>query len=201
MSAPLDTSEHFLSPEEERLLLRIARDALCAWVRERRRVDVEEYPLTPSLRERHGAFVTLRNRGDLRGCIGYTVAREPLAEAVRDNAINAAANDPRFSPVAPSELDDLTVEISALTPGDEPGSPFRRVDGPGDIVIGRDGLFIEMPGSRGGLLLPQVAVEQDWDVATFLAHTCRKAGYSQDAWKRPEARILRFSAQVFSEQP
>lgn len=196
----LDRSEHYLVPEEEHLLLRIARDALEAWVRERRRVDVNHYPLTDRLREKHGAFVTLRKGHELRGCIGYTANRESLAETVRDNAINAASNDFRFPPVTADELEDITIEVSALTPGDTPDTPFKRVDDVGEIVIGRDGLYLEVPPSRGGLLLPQVAVEQGWDVPHFLSGVCRKAGYPDRAWEHPDARLYRFSAQVFSER-
>lgn len=192
-------SEAYLTRGEEELLLRIARDALESWVRERARVDVDRYPLTPTLQEKHGAFVTLRERGELRGCIGYTQNREPLAVAVRDNAINAASNDPRFEPVRVDELGAITIEVSALTPGETPETPFKRVRNLDEILIGRDGLYIERPPYRGGLLLPQVAVEQKWDVGQFLAAVCRKAGYSERAWEDPETRLYRFSAQVFSE--
>ncbi len=196
----MDNSEHYLSREEEAILLQIARDTLEAWVRSGKRLSLESYPLTPTLQEKHGAFVTLRNRGELRGCIGYTANREPLADTVRDNTINAASNDFRFPPVRPGELDDITIEISALTPGDTPDSPFKRVHSIDEIVIGRDGLYIEKPPSRGGLLLPQVAVEQGWDVPQFLSAVCRKAGYPDKAWEHENARLYRFSAQVFSEQ-
>ena len=195
----LDRSEYYLTEDEERLLLRIARDTLEAWVRHGERVDPASYPLTGALREEHGAFVTLRHRGQLRGCIGHTANRESLAESVRDNAINAACRDPRFDPVLPEELPDISVEISALTPGDTPGTPFRRVHDIGEISIGRDGLYIERPPERGGLLLPQVATDQHWNVEQFLRAVCMKAGYPDGAWRDPEARLYRFSAQVFSE--
>lgn len=195
-----DTSEHYLTADEERILLRLARETLVRHVRDGLLLDPETFPLTPSLRERHGAFVTLRVGGALRGCIGYAANIEPLAWCVRDNAINAASRDPRFAPVAPWELDGITIEISALTPGDTPETPFKRVQDIAEIVIGRDGLFVELPPERGGLLLPQVAPEQGWDVTQFLEATCRKAGYPPDAWRRPEVRIHRFSAQVFSEE-
>jgi AmmeMemoRadiSam system protein A len=194
-----DASETYLTGDEEQLLLRIARDALESWVRQGERIDLGRYAVTPTLREKHGAFVTLRENGELRGCIGYTQNREPLAVAVRDNAINAASNDPRFEPVRADELQAIKIEISALTPGETPDSPFKRVRSLRDIVIGRDGLYIERPPYRGGLLLPQVAVEQKWDVGQFLAAVCRKAGYPEWAWEDPETQLYRFSAQVFSE--
>jgi AmmeMemoRadiSam system protein A len=195
----LDTSEHYLTEEEEQLLLRIARDALHAWVRQQQRLDPEAYPLTPSLREKHGAFVTLRNHGELRGCIGYTANEEPLVQSVIENVINASSKDFRFPPVTADEIDDITISISALTPGDAPKTPFRRVNDIDEIVIGRDGLYIERPPSRGGLLLPQVAVDQGWDVRRFLAGVCLKASYPDGAWEQPGTDLYRFSAQVFSE--
>jgi uncharacterized protein len=196
----MDTSENYLSPEEETMLLRIARAVLDAHLRSGRKIDMEKFVPTPTLLERHGAFVTLRRRGELRGCIGYTANEYPLVQAVQENAINAATRDYRFASVAAEELDGITIEISALTPGDSPESPFKKVKSPNEIVIGRDGLYIERPPARGGILLPQVAVEQDWDVSQFLSAVCRKAGYPDHAWERPGYDLYRFSAQVFSEE-
>lgn len=193
-------NEHFLTRDDERLLLRIARDALTSWVSLQNRIDLSAYPLTPALLERHGAFVTLRRGRELRGCIGYTQNRETLARAVMDNAINASSNDPRFDPVRPDELPVISIEISALTPGDSPETPFKLVRGLDEIIIGRDGLYIELPPHRGGLLLPQVASERGWSVDQFLRAVCQKAGYPEHAWEFPEARLFRFSAQVFGEE-
>jgi AmmeMemoRadiSam system protein A len=195
----LESSERYLTPSEEQVLLQIARDTLECWVLDSIRVDPEAYPLTQSLREKHGAFVTLRLDGELRGCIGHTANREPLAYSVRDNAINAASRDPRFPPVSAEEAPRLHIEISALTPGDSPDTPFRRVHDVHEIQIGRDGLYIERPGQRGGLLLPQVATDQGWDRDQFLSAVCRKAGYPDRTWTEPDAQLYRFSAQVFAE--
>lgn len=195
----LDRSEHYLTAEEEQLLLRIARGTVEQWVLEGMRLDPRDYPLTPALREHHGAFVTLRLDGQLRGCIGHTTNREPLALSVRDNAINAATRDPRFPPLSAAEALEVEIEVSALTPGDSPDTPFKRVYDIGEIVIGRDGLYIERLDQRGGLLLPQVATDQRWDVRQFLSAVCMKAGYSDGAWMEPTTRLYRFSAQVFAE--
>lgn len=195
----LDRSEHFLSADEERLLLRIARDSLCEAVCHGRRRDLAAYALTDRTMEKHGAFVTLRREGELRGCVGYISNCEPLAASVRDNAFNAALRDTRFMPVQPCELESIRVEVSALTPGDAPESPFRRVHDCSEIKIGRDGVYVERPPCRGGLLLPQVAVEECWDAHRFLSAVCRKAGYNTDAWQDSETHIYRFSAQVFCE--
>jgi len=197
----LDTSEHFLTREEEQTLMRIARAALESAVAENQTLDVEAFPLTPALREKHGAFVTLRKQGELRGCIGYTANVVPLAQAVQENAVNAAQRDPRFTEVTAAELAQIDIEISVLTPGDEPEYPFKRVHDIAEIVLGRDGLYIERPPSRrGGILLPQVPLEQGWNLQQFLAAVCRKAGFDADAWKDPATSLYRFSAQVFSER-
>jgi AmmeMemoRadiSam system protein A len=192
-------TEDYLTREEEQILLRIGRDTLVSWVHRGEVPALEQYPLTPALREKHAAFVTLRERGQLRGCVGYTANIEPLAKTVQENTINAATRDTRFPPVDSSELDDIVIEISALTPGDAPETPFKEIHDHNEIVIGRDGLYISKPGTRGGLLLPQVPVEQRWGVPEFLAAVCRKAGYPDYAWQEPGVKLCRFSAQVFSE--
>ncbi|PYR78819.1 MAG: hypothetical protein DMF86_04975 [Acidobacteria bacterium] len=139
-----------------------------------------------------GAFVTLKRKGQLRGCIGTLECRRPLAEEVARCAISAARDDPRFEPVRASELDDLEVEVSVL-------GPLEQIDpgDPGAIVVGRHGLVVEQ-GQRRGLLLPQVAPEWGWDRLEFLAHTCRKAGLPPDAWQRG-ALVYRFEAEVFGD--
>lgn len=197
----LDRSEHYLTPDEEQLLLRIARDAVERWVLDGTQLALDEYPLTPALRERHGAFVTLRLRGQLRGCIGHTTNLEPLALSVRDNAINASSRDPRFPPLSAEEAPEVEIEVSALTPGDTPDTPFKRVKDLDEIQIGRDGLYIERLDQRGGLLLPQVATDHGWTVGQFLSAVCMKAGYPDGAWAEPTTRLYRFSAQVFGEPP
>ena len=199
-NAASESSEKYLIPEEERLLLRIARDTLEACVCRDESTDLNDYPLTETLKEKHGVFVTLRNKGELRGCIGYIGNHEPLAQAVRDNTINAAQRDNRFPPVTLDEVDEIAIEISALTPGESPETPFKKVTDIREITIGRDGLYIEQPPCRGGVLLPQVATEQGWDVPQFLSAVCLKAGYPDGAWKEPGTLLYRFSAQVFSEK-
>lgn len=194
-----ELSAPFLSAQERGILLRIARDALETGVRTNTYLDLSAYALTPVLKESHGAFVTLRRGDELRGCVGYMTNTCSLAEAVRDNAYNAGLRDTRFPPVTPEELPDLRIEISVLRPGEIPGSPFTRVKSLDEIVIGRDGVFVERPPWRGGVLLPQVAVERGWDVAQFLSAACVKAGYNADAWRSPETHIYRFSAEVFGE--
>jgi AmmeMemoRadiSam system protein A len=136
-------------------------------------------------------FVTLRENGKLRGCIGTLAPDGDLAGAVPRYALKAAFDDPRFPPLTPDELPGCSIEISVLT------AP-QPVDDPEEIVAGRDGLIIELAGRRG-LLLPQVATEWGFDRVTFLAEVSRKAGLPPDAWRRPGARLWSFQAEVFAE--
>jgi len=193
------TSEHYLTDSEQHILLTIARATLAEYLGKRHMPSLEDFPLTDTLREAHGAFVTLRNAGELRGCVGFAANLEPLARAVQLNAVNAATHDTRFAPVTQEELPSIRIEISALGHGDTPEKPFKRVSEISEIIIGRDGLYIEQPPLRGGILLPQVAVEQAWGVEQFLSAVCRKAGYPDGAWRRPEYALYRFSAQHFAE--
>jgi AmmeMemoRadiSam system protein A len=139
-----------------------------------------------------GAFVTLHIKGSLRGCIGYIEGIKPIPDTVIDMAKASAFRDPRFMPLSQSEYEKMDIEISVL-------SPIEKVMGVSDIVIGRDGLIISN-GGRSGLLLPQVATENNWDLAHFLEHTCYKAGLPADAWKWKDTEIQKFSAQVFGEK-
>lgn len=177
-----------LSDAEGRTLLRIARTTL-----ERKLLGHAgsfQPDLTPLLREKGSAFVTLTTKdGSLRGCIGTLGWDRPLHETVAECALSAALKDPRFEPVRGPELKDLHLEVSVLT------HPVP-VSGPEDIVIGRDGLIVEKGWNRG-LLLPQVATEWKFDSLAFLEATCEKAGLPPDAW--PSAKLMRFEAQVFEE--
>jgi len=183
-----------LDAEEGAILLRIARESLCAHLEGRQAPGALVFfgpeGIPPRLAERRGVFVTLTSHGRLRGCTGYVEGRFPLWQAVRDLAVSSAAHDYRFPPVEPSELPDIHLEVSVLTPP----RPIK----PDEVVIGRHGLIMKM-GPRMGLLLPQVATEWGWDVPEFLAHTCEKAGLPRDAWKNPQAELLGFEAQIFDE--
>lgn len=176
-----------LAEAEKAALRQLARDTI------RARLDRTAPPpldrLTGKLQEPRGAFVTLRRRGELRGCIGSLVGRGPLAETVRDMALQAAFSDPRFAPLTADELADLDLEISVLT-------PMERIERAEQIQIGTHGLYLKK-GHRSGLLLPQVATENDWDRDQFLRWTCRKAGLAEDAWTDPDTEIHVFSADIF----
>ncbi|MEE9270694.1 MAG: AmmeMemoRadiSam system protein B [Candidatus Krumholzibacteria bacterium] len=145
----------------------------------------------PILQEPRGVFVTLKSGSRLRGCIGNLEADRPLRQVVDEMARAAAFHDPRFPRVTQSEIQDLRIEISVLT-------PLRQITDVGDIRVGHHGLVID-DGVNRGLLLPQVAGEYGWDATTFLEHTCQKGALPRDAWKDDRTRIYVFSAQVFSE--
>jgi AmmeMemoRadiSam system protein A len=178
-----------LTTDDHRTLLELARSSIAAHLANRRLPELEAP--SPPLAEPRGAFVTLRLDGELRGCIGHVVATEPLWCSVRSNAMNAAFHDPRFPQLTVDELPQVRIEISALT-------PLQEISRPEEITIGRDGLMIEK-GPWRGLLLPQVATELGCDAHAFLDATCRKAGLPPGEWRSPEARLLRFSAEVFAE--
>lgn len=177
-----------LTAEQQQTLLRVAREAVAAAAEGRSYTPRSD---DPELRKPGAAFVTLRRDRELRGCIGAIEARDPLIEVVAEMARAAALEDPRFQPVEASEVADLTIEISVLTP------PVRVTD-IAEIEVGTHGLIVRQ-GERRGLLLPQVPVEWGWDREEFLDHTCLKAGLPKGCW-RGEAEVYAFSAQVFGEE-
>lgn len=173
--------------EDQRRLLALARRALEARVR---RMPPPPPDLGGALELPCGAFVTIRCRGELRGCLGRIESHTPLADTIRHLAQSVADSDPRFEPVAVIELPQIDIEISVLT-------PEREVRSIAEIDPGRHGVIVEK-GSRRGLLLPQVAIEHGWDREALVSHTCLKARLAPDAW-RHDARVFVFEAQVFGE--
>jgi AmmeMemoRadiSam system protein A len=175
------------SSDERAVLLRLAHEAILSKL-EKREIPLD--PPSPHLAEARGAFTSLYRNGELRGCVGYALAVSPVYRAVADTARAAAFEDSRFAPVTLAEERDLQIELSILSP--------PKVLAAEVVEIGRHGLLITMFGHRG-LLLPQVAVEHQWDATTFLQQTCRKAGLPLDAWQRG-ATIEAFTAEVFGEK-
>lgn len=174
-----------MTDDERALLLAAARAALTE------SVGGVAAPARPAIdRTAEGVFVTLHLGGELRGCIGQLQLRGDLGQEVARCAVAAGSANPRFEPVAASELARLEIEVSVL-------GPLQPVNAVGQVKVGRDGLLVEQHGRRG-VLLPQVAIEWGWDVETFLAQVCRKAGLPLDAWKHG-ATLWRFEAEVFAE--
>lgn len=175
-----------LTEVHKRALVELARRSVVAEVTHQRPEPVR---LDMDLPEASGVFVTIKRRGQLRGCLGTLQCRRGLAEEVAQCAADAASEDPRFPSVTEEELPELDIEVSVLGPLEE------IAPDPAAVVVGRHGLVAEL-GGRRGLLLPQVATEWDWTPVQFLRQTCLKAGLPGDAWEHG-ARIYRFEAEVF----
>lgn len=174
-------------------LLKLARRSLVASVTSVwPRALTDGLSIGPRLKRKQGAFVTLKKKGRLRGCIGTILPRVPLYQAVIKNAQNAALYDRRFRQVTVGEVADIVIEISAL-------SVPHKVSGYRDIVIGRHGIILRQ-GHGSATYLPHVATEQKWDRPTTLRHLSRKAGLGPDGWKNPKTVFHVYTAQVWSEK-
>ena len=139
-----------------------------------------DYP--ENLRQHLGCFVTLTIHGYLRGCIGSIIGREPLVSNAWRMAQAAAFQDPRFAPLTRAEWPQTAVEITGL-------DALSPCPDPAKIVLGTHGLVLTLHG-RSGVFLPQVPVEQGWDVPAYLSHLCAKAGLPDGSWKHPDAQLL-----------
>lgn len=180
-----------LDSGQRKRLLQIARESIASFVRDGRRKDFKEDD--PVLNKEMGAFVTLREGGSLRGCIGNMVGRLPLYRTVAAMAVEAATGDPRFPPLSDREIDKIDIEISVL-------SPMMKVAGHEDVNIPGDGVLIRK-GFASGVYLPQVAAETGWNKEEFLTSLCaHKAGLASNAWKDPDTEIYTFQAEVFQEK-
>jgi AmmeMemoRadiSam system protein A len=180
-----------LSHEERVTLLRLARQAITAHLNGEKTINLDASQLPEKLRSEGASFVTLKNEGNLRGCIGNMVANGPLWKSVVQNSA-AACQDYRFqyNPVTRKELPQIEVEVSYLT-------PFKKIS-PQEVVVGRDGILITWR-RQSGVLLPQVAYDLGWTREEFLKQVCRKAGLHPSTWKRDDAELYSFQAEVFSE--
>lgn len=183
-----ESPPYSLSNDEKTALLRAARSAIDLYVKEKKIINFQTKSL--NLLSKKGAFVTLKKRGQLRGCIGFIDPVLPLYQTVIQAAIYAATRDNRFPEVSSSELDKIHIEISVLT------LP-QKISDPNQIKVGKHGLIISKDNKKG-LLLPQVPVENYWSRKGFLQNVCLKAGLPENAWKTG-AEIFVFEALVFDE--
>lgn len=181
-----------VSPQEEIELLNLARSTVESYVRDRK---IPSYtPTLPGIQKNLGAFVTLKEGGQLRGCIGRFEPSEPLYKIVQQMAVAAATEDPRFRPVSVGELDKLEYEISVL-------SPLKKVPNADAIELGKHGVEVRKGFFNHGVFLPQVATETGWSKEEFLGELCsQKAGLPRDCWKDPKTDLYVFTAQVFPEE-
>jgi AmmeMemoRadiSam system protein A len=195
-----DESPAKLTKQEQTVLLRIARDTLDQYLENGAlEKDLEKkYEISANLKVSAGVFVTLREKGDLRGCIGSIVGAEPLYLGVQGNAVKSAVRDPRFSPVKKAELEDIDIEISVMT-------PLQPLDDYKKIRLGTDGVIIKK-GYYQAVYLPQVATETGWNLGQFLGSLCQKAGLPSDSYLPSQNKgdekmeFLIFQAQVFGEK-
>ena len=189
-------------PDEQQLLLADARESIASKLEGRQPQYPGEAAESAVLREPCGAFVTLHKLGggtkggeggrSLRGCIGRMTASLPLVETVRVMAREAAFGDPRFPPLRPGELEMCHIEISAL-------SPMSVCPDPRQVKVGVHGLYL-MRGGRSGVLLPQVPLEQGWNLDEYLDYICVKAGLPPQSYNAADATLYTFTAVVFGEE-
>ena len=199
------SEEDKFSLEDGKLLIKFARDNIENFLRDSRRIIVPEV-IKQKFSDKYGAFVTLNKvifeGNPLRGCIGYIEPTYSLYDVIHKVSVSSATEDPRFPSVTLKEMNEIIIELSILTPPkvievNDPNEYLER------IVIGRDGLIAQQGEWRRGLLLPQVPVDQDrnWDVKTFLDHTCLKTGLPMNAWHDIErVKISSFQAILFEEK-
>jgi uncharacterized protein len=196
------SEDEIFTLEDGKALIEFARENIETLLKTGKKISIPE-KLKELFSGKYGAFVTLNkynvSGNPLRGCIGFIEPIYPLYEVVHKVSISSATEDPRFPPVTLREMDNIVIELSILTPPklievNEPKDYFNK------IKIGRDGLIAER-GGRRGLLLPQVPVDHDrnWDVETFLRHTCTKAWLPEDSWKEKSTQIYSFQAILFEE--
>ncbi len=182
-----------MNDTQKQTLLKTARETI--------RAVITRVPLTkpqsddPELNASCGCFVTLKNKGRLRGCIGQFTSEVPLTQLIVEMAKASATGDPRFlaDPITEDELKKLDIEISVL-------SPLKQTDDPLSLQLGVDGIYIKK-GFATGCFLPQVATETGWSKEEFLSYCCaHKAGLQADAWKDPDTEVYLFTAEVFGSE-
>ena len=184
-----------ISDEDGKVLVKMARSVVTEYITNNNKVFDQAFEEKFSFGA--GVFVTINDKSGLRGCIGFPLAVKKLSDALTNAAIAAATDDPRFPSITQNELNDLVFEVTVLSETEEISS-----NSPNEIIhaikIGRDGLIVEKD-FQSGLLLPQVPVEQNWNVENFLNHTCHKAGLPNDSWKDKTTKISKFQGVIFRE--
>ena len=178
------------------VLVKTARTVVTEYLKSKKRIVLPDVTKS-KFSFNSGVFVTLNKGEELRGCIGFPTPDRKLYQSLVDAAIASATEDPRFLPVKYDELEEISFEVTVLTPPE-----VVKVQDPSEypsaIKVGRDGLVVKWEFGSG-LLLPQVPVEYGWNEEEFLAHTCQKAGAPKDCWRQKSTMILRFEGIVFKE--
>jgi len=186
-----------LSNEDGEILVKTARRVVTEYLNSRTKAKLDE-KFEANFSFNSGVFVTLNNQMGLRGCIGYPLPDKKLYSALVDAAIASATEDPRFPSVNSQELEEITFEVTVLTPPEVIHVSDTK-ECPSQIKVGRDGLIVKR-GFNSGLLLPQVPIEYRWTEEEFLSHTCEKAGLPKDCWKDKETQVQKFEGVVFKEE-
>ena len=179
-----------LTYDEKEKILKSARQSILSTFGEAEKPEIN-YTAYPLLKRKTGAFVTIKIDEELRGCIGYIFAIEPLFDTICESAQAAAFNDPRFKELTREEFDKIKIEISVL-------SPFEPIKSYNEIELGKHGLLLEEAGRA--ILLPQVATENNYTREQYLTALCHKAGMNGEYWKERMLDINVFTATVFSEK-
>lgn len=186
-----DENGFALSYHNKKQLLNIARKTLGHFLASGQKPDINKDELDKPLKETRGAFVSLYNRGELRGCVGDLKGNKPLYDTVQDMVVSSAVGDVRFGDVTPEELPDINIEISVLT-------PLKKLYSSDDLEIGKHGVYMRN-GVQSGTLLPQVAQQRGWNKEELLGFCARdKAGLGWDGWK--DADVYTYEAIVFDEK-
>ena len=186
-----------LSDKDGEILVKTARQVVTEYLKNRTKIKLEQ-TFESNFSYNSGVFVTLNNPMGLRGCVGFALPDKKLYNALVDAAISAATEDPRFPPVSAEELEQITFEVTVLTPP-EVVHVSDTIEYPSRIKVGRDGLMVKH-SFNSGLLLPQVPVEYGWTEEEFLGYTCEKAGLPRDCWKDKETQVQKFEGIVFKEE-
>ncbi|MDD4996127.1 MAG: AmmeMemoRadiSam system protein B [Patescibacteria group bacterium] len=201
------TEKETLTMEDKQILLKIARQSIENEF-SKKEININKNEISEQLKQPQGAFVTLNKNGQLRGCMGRIVEeKEPLYQVVAEMAKVAAFEDTRFYPMGKEEMKEVKIEISVLSPLKKITDPFREIEigKHGVIVSARGGSLSAgghgaLGGQKGGVFLPQVAIENNWDLEMFMNELCEhKAGLPRDIWKTGDIDIYIFSAEVFGE--
>ncbi len=174
-----------MQEEEKKILLSLARNTIA------KSLDLPYEEVDASMYdERRGSFVTLKKKGNLRGCIGYILAIKSLYMQIIDLSLESAFDDPRFPSLVKEEYPFIEIEISVM-------SVPKRINNLSEFELSRDGIILTV-GSNHSVFLPQVADETGWNKDEMLAALSRKAGLYPDSYKRADAQFMTFTAEVFS---
>ena len=179
--------------EEKQQLLQLARNTIQIYLENHQVPEIKTDTLPTALKNKAGAFVTLKKNGNLRGCIGHFEADKPVYNMIQQMAVAAATQDYRFETVTLQELDSIDIEISVLT-------PLQKITDVNKIRLGIDGVYIRK-GNRSGTFLPQVATDTGWNLEEFMGHCARdKAGIGWEGWKEKDCEIFIYQAIIFGEK-